>query len=48
MPVQQGQVPGLDQLNLLVPRELAGAGEIDLVVFADQRRSNVVTVTLNK
>lgn len=42
----QSQTPGLDQLNLLIPSSLAGAGSVDIVVFADKRRSNVVTINL--
>ena len=42
----QGQTPGLDQLDVLLPRELSGAGLIDIVVFADGRRSTVVNLTV--
>lgn len=42
----QGQTPGLDQLDVLLPRELSGAGLVDIVVFADQRRSTTVNLVV--
>jgi len=43
----QGRFVGLDQINAgPLPRELAGQGEVELVVTADGRRSNAVTVTI--
>lgn len=42
-PVQSA--PGVDQLNVPLPRRLIGAGTVDLFVQADGRRSNVVTLT---
>jgi uncharacterized protein (TIGR03437 family) len=32
----QGQYPGLDQINLQVPAELAGPGVVNLVVTTGQ------------
>ncbi len=39
----QGQYPGLDQVNVELPRGLAGAGAVDLVVSVDGRAANTVT-----
>ncbi|HLH16860.1 MAG TPA: Ig-like domain repeat protein [Bryobacteraceae bacterium] len=38
----QGQYPGLDQVNVELPRGLAGAGAVDLVVSVDGRAANTV------
>ncbi|MGI8918627.1 MAG: lamin tail domain-containing protein [Pyrinomonadaceae bacterium] len=38
-------LPGLDELHVLVPAAFRGAGTIPLVVHADNRRSNPVEVT---
>ena len=35
---------GLDQVNLRVPRRLAGRGEIAVVLYVDGKTSNSVTV----
>jgi uncharacterized protein (TIGR03437 family) len=35
---------GLDQVNVLLPAELKGAGRVELVVTADGVASNAVTV----
>ncbi|PWT82894.1 MAG: hypothetical protein C5B44_01380, partial [Acidobacteria bacterium] len=40
-------LPGLDEIHCLVPPELRGAGEVELIVRADNRDSNSVTVTLS-
>lgn len=42
----QGQSPALDQVNLLVPRSLAGAGEVPIILTVDGQTANVVTVSL--
>jgi uncharacterized protein (TIGR03437 family) len=42
----QPQYPGLDQVNLVIPRSLAGAGEVPEVFTADGQTANVVTVNL--
>jgi len=34
----------LDQVNLRVPRRLAGRGEVDIVLYIDGKKSNAVTV----
>jgi uncharacterized protein (TIGR03437 family) len=39
-------LPGLDEIHVLVPSDLRGAGTVDLIVAADNRESNIVTVTL--
>jgi len=36
----QPETPGLDQANIIVPRELAGRGEVDIVVIADGVATN--------
>ena len=35
---------GLDQVNLRVPRSLAGRGEVDIVLRVDGKTANTVTV----
>jgi uncharacterized protein (TIGR03437 family) len=37
---------GLDQLNILVPRGLAGRGEVELVLLVDGQAANVVRVNI--
>jgi len=45
--VPQGQFAGLDQVNIgPLPRSLAGRGEVNIVLTADGRRANTVTVTI--
>lgn len=36
----QLEVPGLDQANIRVPREVAGRGEVDVFVIADGVATN--------
>jgi uncharacterized protein (TIGR03437 family) len=49
VPVQsagpQGQFPGLDQINVGLPRSLAGQGQTDIALTCDGIRANGVTVT---
>ncbi len=40
----QGQFVGLDQVNVVVPRELAGRGAVDVVLTVDGRPANTVQV----
>jgi len=42
----QPQYPGYDQVNLMVPPSLAGAGEIPIVLTLDGQTANVVTVNI--
>ena len=42
----QLQFPGLDQVNLYVPRSLAGAGEVPIILTVDGITANVVTVNI--
>ena len=42
----QGDLIGLDQLNLLLPRELCGQGDVPVSLVVDDRASNVVRVTI--
>ncbi|MDX6529932.1 MAG: large repetitive protein [Blastocatellia bacterium] len=40
-------LPGLDEIHVLVPRDLRGAGTVDLFVQSDGRASNPVSVTFS-
>jgi len=40
----QGGFIGLDQVNVRVPRELAGRGEVDVVMIVDGRAANVTRI----
>ena len=42
----QGAWPGLDQVNILIPRSLAGSGKVDVVVTAAGKISNLVSVVI--
>jgi uncharacterized protein (TIGR03437 family) len=42
----QPQYPGLDQVNLVIPRSLAAAGEVPVVLTIDGQTANVVSVNL--
>ncbi len=42
----QPDTPGLDQLNVKLPRSLAGMGEVDLVLTVDGKPSNTVRIKL--
>ena len=42
----QGGFVGLDQVNLRLPRSLAGRGDVELVLKVDGQRANVVTVKI--
>jgi uncharacterized protein (TIGR03437 family) len=42
----QPQYPGLDQANFVVPRALAGAGEVPVVLTVDGQTANVVTLNI--
>ena len=42
----QGDLVGLDQVNVAVPRTLAGRGEVDIVLAVDGRAANTVRVNL--
>jgi Tol biopolymer transport system component len=41
----QNQYPGLDQVNVTIPRSLAGRGSVDVVVSAAGLTSNAVTIS---
>ncbi len=43
---QQGDLVGVDQLNVRLPRALAGRGEVELVLTADGRPANTVRVNV--
>jgi len=40
----QGSFSGLDQVNIRVPRSLAGRGDVDVVLTVDGKTANTVTV----
>lgn len=42
----QGSYPGLDQVNLRLPRLLANFGTVDVVVWAGEERSNTVRIQI--
>lgn len=42
----QGEFVGLDQVNILLPRSLAGRGEVDVVVTLNGKQSNAVKVNM--
>ncbi|MDX2032764.1 MAG: hypothetical protein SF339_18955 [Blastocatellia bacterium] len=42
----QGGFVGLDQMNLLLPRSLAGRGEVDLVLTVDSQPANIVKLQI--
>jgi uncharacterized protein (TIGR03437 family) len=42
----QGQYAGLDQINISLPRSLAGTGEASVNVVADGKTSNMTTINL--
>ncbi|MEP7341291.1 MAG: putative Ig domain-containing protein [Acidobacteriota bacterium] len=42
----QGGFVGLDQINALLPRSLAGRGEIEVVVTVDGKASNIVKINV--
>lgn len=44
-PLYAGEAPGLlgmDQINLLLPKELAGSGEVDVTIKVDGKTANVI------
>ncbi|MGH9852178.1 MAG: hypothetical protein ACREBD_20260, partial [Blastocatellia bacterium] len=42
----QGELAGLDQVNARLPRELAGRGEVDVVLTVDGKTANMVSVNI--
>ena len=40
----QGSYDGLDQVNLRIPRSLAGAGTVEIALAVDGWEANIVTV----
>jgi len=43
----QGDFPGLDQINLQLPKTLAGRGGVDLELTVDGVQANVVHLVIN-
>ena len=44
----QDQFVGLDQINVRLPRSLAGRGDVEVVLMADGRMANTVKVNIRK
>ena len=42
----QGSFPGLDQVNILIPRSLAGSGTVDVVLSVGDQTANAVTISV--
>ena len=42
----QPTIPGLDQINLRLPRVLAGRGEVELIITVDDRTTNVLELEI--
>jgi uncharacterized protein (TIGR03437 family) len=42
----QGAIPGLDQVNVLLPPQVAGSGTVSIVLTAASRAANVVNVAI--
>ena len=42
----QGSLTGLDQLNIAIPRSLAGRGSIDVALSVDGKAANTVTISI--
>ncbi len=42
----QGDFVGLDQINVRLPRSLAGRGEVDVALMADGRAANTVKISI--
>jgi uncharacterized protein (TIGR03437 family) len=42
----QSEYPGLDQVNVIVPRSVAGKGEVPVEITIDGKKANVVTVNI--
>ena len=42
----QNQFPGLDQVNVLLPASLSGAGAVTVQVTANGQKSNTVTLAI--
>lgn len=40
-------LPGLDQINVALPRSLAGKGEVDVLLIADSQIANTVRININ-
>ena len=42
----QGTIPGLDQVNVLLPPQLAGSGTVSIVLTAALKAANVVNIAI--
>jgi uncharacterized protein (TIGR03437 family) len=43
----QGDYVGLDQLNVIVPRSLAGRGEVDVLLTVEAQIANPLRIQIN-
>ena len=43
----QGQLRGIDQVNVVLVPELAGAGNVQVTIIAGGVRSNTTTISVN-
>jgi uncharacterized protein (TIGR03437 family) len=43
---EQPDFEGLDQVNVLLPRELAGKGEVTVTLMVDDQKANLVTLKI--
>lgn len=44
----QGSFIGLDQANILIPRSVAGRGDVDVVLIVDGKSTNAVTINVKR
>jgi uncharacterized protein (TIGR03437 family) len=42
----QGTYPGLDQVNIVLPLQLRGKGEVDLILTVDGQAANPVRIAI--
>lgn len=45
-PGPQGSYAGLDQVNVVLPRSLAGRGEVDVLLTVDGRAANPAKINI--
>lgn len=43
----EGDFPGPDQSNIIIPLRLAGRGDVDLIFTVDGIQANTVTININ-
>ena len=45
-PERKAAFAGLDQVNLLLPRSLAGRGDVDVALTVDGKAANIVRINI--